>query len=479
MVGETVADIARAISNQEKAEKLLQDFRNKGNIGSLVEQLLGIAPNSAQRPDFESLGVELKVTPVEKRDNGEWRAGERLVITMISYDPKENEIDGRPKRYEETHLASKLAHILLCVYLRPDDHKHVDRSEYVIVTVKNFAVPAEDLPVIKSDWADIMRYVYEGRAQELSEGMTKYLGACTKGSRGALKRQGYPPFALAKPRAFCLKNSYMTYLQNNYVMKGKSTCERAESIGVSDFEAAALARLKPFIGMLDYEIAEATGCTISGKAKNKWSRLSFSMMGLKSNSCEEFIKANIVMKTPRFENNGRLKESISLPVSDFLSVLHEDDYEDSALYRYFEETRFLFSVWRKEREGGKEVCRFLGAGFWGMTGKDLYGPLKNCWDVTKDKLMNGVKLVPTVNRSGGISVENDLPSKSEPGSIAHVRPHAGCAYHVIKGKVYANKMDAGPHDAFELPNGDWMTKQSFWLNNDYVISIVKGLGIEI
>ena len=477
ILGETVREVASYAPDAEKAKKLLDSLKHKGNIGNIVEEALGLKINNKQSPDFQELGIELKATPVEEGRKHDWKAGERLVITMISYLPKDNEIDGRKKKFEETHLSQKLARILLCVYKRPSNHKGMNRGDFQFCTVTMFTVPSEDMPIIRQDWSEIMSYVYQGRANELSESMTKYLGACTKGADGTvMRKQGYPPFALAKPRAFCLKTSYMTYLQNNYIMRGRDTYIRAEKIG-GDFEAVAKERMSHFIGMTDFEISKALGCEMS--AKSTWANLSFGMLGIRSNKCEEFIKANIVVKTLRFESSGSLKESISFPVSDFLSIMDEDSFEDSALYEYFENTRFLLSVWKKEKSGNSEICRFLGAGFWGMSGKDLYGGLQDCWNLAKEKLIKGVKLTPVVSDDGRVSVQNDLPGMGIPGSIAHVRPHASFSYHVIDGHVYANSYKASPNDAFELPNGDWMTKQSFWLNHNYMASVVKSLGIMI
>ena len=226
-------------------------IKNEGNIGNIVEEALGLKNNNEQCPDFKELGVELKATPVEDGKKQEWKAGERLVITMISYLPKDNEINGRQKRFEETHLAQKLARILLCVYKRPANHKEIDRGDLSFCKVTMFTVPAEDMPIIRQDWSLIMSYVFQGRANELSESLTKYLGACTKGADGStLKRQGYPPFAFAKPRAFCLKTSYMTYLQNNFIMKDRDTYVHAEKIGGS-FEDVVINRMSRFIGKTD------------------------------------------------------------------------------------------------------------------------------------------------------------------------------------------------------------------------------------
>ena len=477
ILGETVREVATYAPDAEKVTKLINSINNKGNIGNIVEEALGLKNNNEQCPDFKELGVELKATPVEDGKKQEWKSGERLVITMISYYPKDNEINGRKKRFEETHLAQKLARILLCVYKRPANYKEIDRGEFSFCKVTLFTVPAEDMPIIRQDWALIMSYVFNGKANELSESLTKYLGACTKGADGTtLKKQGYPPFTFAKPRAFCLKTSYMTYLQNNFIMKDRDTYIRAEKIG-GDFETVAIKRMSQFIGKTDEEISQFLGCDLS--AKNSWSNLSFRMLGIKSNKCEEFLKANIVVKTLRFESNGKLKESISLPVSDFLSVMDEDTFEDSALFNYFEETRFLLSIWKKEKIEEKVVCHFVGAGFWGMNGKDLYGGLQDCWNITKEKLTNGVTLIPKFEGNGRVVVENDLPGMGMPGAIAHVRPHTSYSYHVINGRVYANNYNSGIQYAFELPNGDWMTRQSFWLNNSYMISVVKSLGIGI
>lgn len=477
--GFTVGEVANMAYSGDS--KMMENARNKGDIGLLIEKVLGIDPNSAQRPDFEALGIELKVTPVEATKKGVWRAGERLVITMISYKKEENEIGGRRKTYEESHVGQKLAKILLCDYQRPANHtklENYDRNNNRIVRVGLFSVPEEDLPAVKRDWAKIMDYVYAGRAQELSESLTDYLGACTKGADSSkLVIQGYPPYAPAKPRAFCLKQSYMTYLQNNYVLKDRKAEE--PKIGGDDFETLALRRMHLYVGKTDAEIADLVGFDMEKNAKDKWARLSFAMMGVKSNSCEEFEKANIVMKTLRFEPSGSLRESISLPVQDFLSVLQERDFEDSALYEYFYGTRFLLSIWQKEDVQGDEVCRFVGAAFWGMNAKDIYGPLQECWKLTKSKLMHGVKLVPKYDQNGKVSVSNDLPGKSTPGSIAHVRPHTARAFHLIRGKVYLNDPKASTSNAFQLPNGDWMTKQSFWLNNDYMVDVVKSLGIKV
>lgn len=59
--------------------------------------------------------------------------------------------------------------------------------------------------------------------------------------------------------------------------------------------------------------------------------------------------------------------------------------------------------------------------------------------------------------------------------IAHVRHKADkTAYLLEDGTVVGDVKK----DALPLPDGRWMTKQSFWLNNSYILSILHSCGLE-
>ena len=62
----------------------------------------------------------------------------------------------------------------------------------MIKLVDDWKFSEEDLKIIKHDWNLINGKILKGKAHELSEGDTFYLGACTKGST-ALKsfRKGF------------------------------------------------------------------------------------------------------------------------------------------------------------------------------------------------------------------------------------------------------------------------------------------------
>lgn len=75
-----------------------------------------------------------------------------------------------------------------------------------------------DYEIIKQDWEIINQYINEGKAHELSEGLTSYLAPCTKGANASsLRNQPYSDIK-AKQRAFSLKSGYMTSILRKYVL---------------------------------------------------------------------------------------------------------------------------------------------------------------------------------------------------------------------------------------------------------------------
>ena len=189
-------------TNEDTIEAYANKLR-KGGLGNLLEEVFfGYKANSNQEADFAEAGVELKVTPYEVTKKGELRAGERLVLTMINYDgPVEMD-------FYKSHAWDKMRLILLIYYWR---NKQLNTNLlYKIGYVKMFTPPESDLEIIRRDYAFIVKTIREGRAHELSEGDTMYLGACTKGATAEKSTvpQYYGDKIPARKRAFCLKNSF-------------------------------------------------------------------------------------------------------------------------------------------------------------------------------------------------------------------------------------------------------------------------------
>lgn len=213
----------------------------KGAFGNAIEAgHFYYLPNSSARPD---LGwAELKCTGLLPGGDGGHRAKERLVICMINYGG--NPDSKIPCVVEETaetsHAFRKLLSILLVFYdyaklLRPED-----LLDMPIRLVDVWAPTHGDVALFKRDWEVIQGYVKEGRAHELSEGLTPMLGACTKSSdSGVTVAQGYGP-SRAKPRAFALKQAYVTEIFRQ--LKSRTSRDAAESVVVDEVHLDTMTR---------------------------------------------------------------------------------------------------------------------------------------------------------------------------------------------------------------------------------------------
>ncbi len=445
--GNVASDAMEAYANK---------FR-KGGLGNLLEEVyFGYKANSNQDADFPEAGVELKVTPYDVTQKGELRAGERLVLTMINYDgPIELE-------FYQSHAWKKLRLILLIYYWR---NKQLNSNlQYKIGFVKMFTPPEADLVIIKKDYDYIVRTIQEGRAHELSEGDTMYLGACTKGANAEKSTvpQYYGDNIPARKRAFCFKNSYMTYVLNYYIAGKTSDNAILKDVSVLEeksFEEILEDIVKKYVGKSDKELCELFGREYNNN-KAQWNDLACKILGIRDEHADEFEKANIKVKTIRIEENNVMKESMSFPPFKFVDLVKEE-YDDSTLHDYFDETRLFFFVWKRDGD----VYRVKGCKLWNMSHSDLEVTVRKEWEQYKHIIKYGVEFKKCIDNSGKISFKNNLPKKSET-KIIHVRPHATkAAYRFSNGEEYGNVERA----ANMLPNGEYMTTQSFWINNSYIL----------
>ncbi len=434
-------------------ELLYGNPNRKGGLGNLLEEAyFGYPPNSDPLADFRQVGLELKASPYELNKKGELRAGERLVLTMIPHDrPVESDLYA-------SHLWEKVRSILLVYYLR--DRSKPSPLDYEIGYVTIFVPPQIDMPIIEQDYTAIINKIQAGEAHLLSESDTLYLGACTKGStaeRSTLP-QFYGDHTPARRRAFCLKNSYMTQMLNTYIGKGlpfERVISNTQVLRAQSFEDLILEKLVAFYGKSQELLCAMFD--IDTRPKNLNELLLAKMLGVhgKINQVEEFQRANIIPKTISIQKNGHIKESMSFPAFEFSEII-EETWEDSELYNYLAPTKFLFAVFCEQDDGAYIFDRVL---FWSIPLDDLE-EVHRVWENTVETVRRGVVLTDT-----GVRVENDLPGQGD-SPVSHVRPHTSFSYYRFADGT--QKGSGTRAHGSKLPDGRWMTKQSFWFNNTYI-----------
>ncbi len=422
-----------------KIDKTGRISTGKGAIGTVIEESwFGYSPNSESEPDFPEAGVELKATPYIRTKNG-IRAKERLVCNIINYMTE----------YTKTFKTSAFWHKCKTMLIMSYEHrKDVSKADYKIDKAILFSFPMEDLVIIEQDWEKIMSKVRAGQAHLITEGDTLYLAACTKGADASSVRQ--QPFSsiLAKQRAYSLKTSYMTRILNTYIFgtkKDEHIIKDWHELETKSFEECITERLSMYYGMTQTTLKKKFA--VDSTAKNLNEVLLSQMLGVKGKIAytEEFQNAGIVPKTIRVQRNGHIKENMSFPTFKFTEIIKET-WENSELRNYLEPTKFLFVIFRENKQGQYE---FEKAMFWNIPAEDLK-EVQRVWERTVKIIKEGVRL-----SFDGRVMHNNLPKQSE-SSVAHVRPHAKDA-----------------EDTYPLPDGRLMPKQCFWLNRTYIENVIK------
>lgn len=426
----------------------IKNIKSKGLLGNIIEEShFGYKINSNAAPDFENLGIELKVTPFKKNKNGTFSSKERLVLNIIDY-MKEHELT-----FESSTFMTKAVKMLIMLYLH---ESNTPLSNFKIYKAFINEFSETDLAVMKRDWETIVIKIKNGEAHHISESDTMYLSACTKGVNSSSVRK--QPFSRipAKQRAFSLKASYMTGLIRKVLTPELiESFSRPGELKEKTLDEVLEERFIPYYGKRIDDLCHEVGIKYNPGNKSMVAHLMSRLLGIKNNDLtevEEFAKANIKFKTISLEPDGNLREHMSFTNIDFENFIHET-WEESILYELFAEQKYLFLIFKftePYQKGLKRIPYFAGIQLWNMPQQMIEDELYSLWKEIQRVLLNGVQLSPKGNR-----VYNNLPGPDF-NNVCHVRSKA-----------------ADGKDKTLLPDGQWITKQCYWLDKKYILNILR------
>jgi len=358
--------------------------------------------------------------------------------------------------FETSSFWKKNEKLLLMFYEWIPD---VNRKDYYITKSLLFTYPEADLAIIKQDWETIVSKIKAGKAHELSEGDTNYLGACSKGSNKNSLRTQPRSETLAMQRAFSLKQSYMTALVRSQIKNEELiSFTNASELKSKSLEEILSSKFAPYIGLTDKEIAEKSSVDYKPNSKSFVPWLVSSLLGIKGtrlDNIEEFAKANIQFKTIRLEPTGKPEQSMSFENIDFNQWTNEA-WEESEVRDRFYQTKFLFVIFefkQIKKENPNRELYLKGIKLWNMPTHTIENEIKQLWEEVNKVIKDGIQI--QYKKRGNKMVEtNNLP-KSKFNGVSHIRP---------KGKDGSDKVI--------LPDGQQITKQCYWLNNTYIASVI-------
>lgn len=412
----------------EVAEKYCTG-KAKGNFGNAIEAAhFYYRPNSDAEPD---LGwAELKCTGLKKiylnnkKKAPRYTAKERLVICKINYGGQTGVERITPitkEKFETSHAKAKLESLLIIFY---EYQKEVPVMDLEVILVGHWKPSADELRMISEDWEVIQNYVANGEAHLLGEGLTKILGACTKGGDGTeLVPQAHGDLH-AKPRAFGLKQAFVTHIfeelltrsgRKNEITNSPSshlTGIEAYRAGTKTFEQFLLDKLTPLKGKKIEDICISMGINRDFKGKHRHANRLRAVINQvitgnprkAAEKTEELKKTGIQIKTCRIEPNGGVAEHVSFPNFDFDELAAETDWEESEFYKMLN-NRFLFVFLQDPIDESSPV--FDLATFWSIKPEDLEESRK-VWMIAKQKAKE--------------RKYDELPRVIE-NPVSHVRPH--------------------------------------------------------
>ena len=372
LVGKTLRGVSGMVQIPSKFLSAVQGTKTKAAFGSILEKFYyGINPPNTSAPDFPRAGVELKSTPIKRLKNGKFSAKERLVLNLINYNEEAK------NDFTSSVFLKKNREIMLVAYLHEYDRMVVDYIVRIaeIISFKE-TISEADRIIIEQDWKKIVEKIRAHHADQLSEGDTLYLAACTKAADSKVFRTA-PGGIMAKPRAFSFKAGFMTNLMRGLMDAGPVIKDAAE-LKTADFETLVERKFVPFIGMSAADINSKVGQGMKLKSKNSLASLARMVMGVKKRKIEEFEKADVIMKTIRLDDKGELPEHISFPYFHYMDIINEKwDEADTgdgtpSPIKIALEKKFFFVVF----QGGKNAKDFRHMKlkkvmFWNMPVEDL------------------------------------------------------------------------------------------------------------
>ena len=409
-------------------------------------------PNSDKEPD---LGwAELKCTGLKRVKSGrgtKLSAKERLVICMINFGggQRADVPSLLDETFEISHAKKKLESLLLVFYEYAKDTAVMDLE---VLLVDHWSPDVSELRMIKEDWEVIRSYVNEGKAHLISEGLTNLLGACTKGAKGTDRVKQAKSHEHAKPRAFALKQAFVTQIYERLLNKragGKVPEPEIHLDGMKlyrkakdSFENFVTKRLNKYSGKTTVQICDELGITGKFESKDRHARrmrkfLNKILSGSQdqeSDNLAEFKNTGLQIKTVRLKPNGMPAEAVSFPHFKYDELAAEDVWEDSELYGMLT-SRFLFIFLREMGEGEDPV--FETSVFHSLSEADL-DDAESAWKLTVEKARE--------------HLYEEMPGQKA-NRVIHVRPHDSKAR-------YGKEPSIEKH-------------RCFWLNQRYVQGIVN------
>lgn len=171
---------------------------HKGVVGDLIEAALGATASSLPKPDFLSLGIELKTIPLSSR-------GSPRESTHVCTVPMKQSF---PALWQTSTVRAKLKRVL---WMPVDASHEKTLPERRLGCAFLWSPSLEDEAILRTDWEELMELITFGQFERISARLGRHLQIRPKAANGrslvaSHNADGAPTEAL--PLGFYLRQSF-------------------------------------------------------------------------------------------------------------------------------------------------------------------------------------------------------------------------------------------------------------------------------
>lgn len=182
--------------------------------------------------------------------------------------------------------------------------------------------------------------------------------------------------------------------------------------------------------------------------KNYFQIILSRILGLKDNKLDlidKFSKENIKTRSLIIEKDGKIKSHMSIEQFKYTEIIKET-WEKSKLRDHFAHQKYLFVIYKYDEN---DVLRLNNVKLWKMPLRVLDTKLKDTWEETVRVIKEGL-----VIESNGNTTYDNMPGLYF-NRVCHTRTLA-----------------MNHSDMCLLPDGRMYIKKGFWLNREYILSVI-------
>lgn len=451
--GKSLSELRELVS--KKYPKIILKT-NKGIVGQVLESLIGSSPNNDPNPDVKGINVELKVLPLRKVGE-KIQPKERSKIKSINYNTLVEQ------EWHTSDVKHKMNKMLFLLYEQPTGKTYKDWNDFRFMGTMLYELDKESPEVVKEDWTGIHYKVKSEIADEISEGDSKILGACTSGSGKYIK---YGNNKEAKQRSYSLKHNYLKVFYREQKKKHKYfSLNLDKDIEPQDY---VLNILKNELEGENLEkVVDKFKVNFSTKAKSSFPLLLNRALKVDDNKdIRELEENGIIIKTVPVNLDMKPWEAMSFPKFSLVDLIYED--WDNSIFKQLITQGFILVPVIKEKYKPEDSSNLkfkdwttwkIGIPVFWKACKSEIAIIKKEWQQAKKIVEDGINVWLVQNGKKTIQKNNLLKSKNT--DIIHIRPHARDSSDL--DKPYA-----------EYTNSEieicW---QSFWLNKNFVEEVLK------